>query len=355
MGGIKDVADYAGVSMMTVSRVVNNRPGVSDKMRNRVLQAVEELDYCPNLVARSMVTKSTGTIAVLYSNIYNEIYADQLMGIESVARAFGYTILIVNISDYHSTVNGLTTLIGKQVDGIIVLPIEFLGLDNYSLSASAYQQLMDTFSYLENYFETHNQPCVVIDNSFGKDIVPRVLFDYRNGTRIAMNFLISCGFSEIACLTSFWEEGIWKVRSQEYMTIMHAHGWDRHIRVEYGDNTVEGGYACLMALYKSGNLPQAVYCGSDYIAVGAVRAAQELGIDVPGRLAIIGHDGLRLGNMINPPLTTVELNGFESGQKAMRILLAQLKGEQVPAKDAYISQSLLVRKTTPALQGHDVD
>ena len=123
MVSIKDVAKLSGVSVMTVSRVVNGSDNVREETRDKVNQAIQELDYIPNQLAKSLVNSSTRTVGVLFSNIFNPVYLSIISGIEKRAHERGYNIIISNATDYKSSVEGLNMLVSKMIDGLIVLPV----------------------------------------------------------------------------------------------------------------------------------------------------------------------------------------------------------------------------------------
>ena len=130
MVSIKDVSKLSGVSVMTVSRVINGSDNVREETRDKVKQAIQELDYIPNQLAKSLVNSSTRTVGVLFSNIFNPVYLSIISGIEKRAHERGYNIIISNATDYKSSVEGLNMLVSKMIDGLIVLPVEFNNMND---------------------------------------------------------------------------------------------------------------------------------------------------------------------------------------------------------------------------------
>lgn len=350
MKSIKDVANLAGVSLMTVSRVINNTDGVKPDTREKVLQAIQELDYRPNLVARSLVTRSTKTIGVLYSNIYNQIYSDEIMGIESVASKEGYNIIISNVQDYTSASRGLAMLMDKQVDGLLILPMEFEGIDSLNKWKKAAADTDRFYKELEEMLKSSkNKPCVVFGKDSCKGIANRIFLDYKSGADMAMDYLMSLGFENIVHINSVMKMGIWYDRYVSYVEAMTKKGLEQYIRVEANEATVEGGYNAMKDIIESGKLPEAIFCGNDLMAIGALQSLLENGIRIPNDISVMGHDGLKLGEMLIPKLTTVDINGFEAGASAMRMLLESVDTDQ-PTRDVYIGQRLIIRNTTKSIQ-----
>ncbi len=348
MATLKDVAKRAGVSRMTVSRVVNQTGQVSAKTQKRVNEAIEALGYQPNKLARGMVTGSSKTIGVLHSNLYNHVYADQIFGIEEVCKKRGYSILFANAYDYESAVTNFSSLIEMQVDGIIVLPVETLGVANQETGAAMLQETKKIYEYLYAYFRRPDaKKGVSAGESALKKLLPYVEFDYAQGARLAMEYLLGCGHTDIVYVTSFWdEEGVWRERQQAYCDEMSKHSLAHRIHIERTDDNVEGGYRWMKQFIQSHDLPSAILCGDDNIAIGVIQAANEHQIRIPEQLAIMGQDGLRFGEMLFPTLSTIEINGYESGKVSADILLDWIETTEAQTKHIKIQQDLRLRRST---------
>lgn len=345
---IKDVAKQAGVSAMTVSRVVNQAGAVSAKTKKSVDAAIEALAYHPNKLARGMITKSSKTIGVLHSNLYNQIYSDQISGIEEVCQKRGYSILLANIHDYNSAVSNFSSLIGMQVDGIIVLPIETSGLATRETGAVTLRDTQKIYEYLNSYFSRPDaKKGVSAGETTLRQIMPYVEFDYAQGTKLAMDYLFEKGYEDILYLTTFWdEEGVWHTRRQTYCDEMVARGLGDRIRIECTDDTVDGGYRWMSQFLQCSELSQGILCGNDNIAIGVIQAANEHHIRIPEQLVVIGQDGLRFGEMIFPSLSTVDIQGYESGRVSANILLDWIETEEIQINHVKVRQSLKLRQST---------
>ena len=348
MATLKEVAERANVSVMTASRALNHTGKVAPERERRVKEAAEALGYRPNLLARSMITKSAKTIGVLYSNIYNQIYADQIVGIEAVAQEAGYSIILANVYDYDSVISSFSTLVSKQVDGIILLQMELKGIDEEISSNAVLEQISKVQEYIEKYFcQSGAKPGVAVGQQFSCEYISHVYLDYAQGVHLAMDHLFACGFTDIVNITSFWnEKGVWKERVHSYIEEMKAHGLESKIHVERTENSVEGGYRSMLNLLDSGRLPEAILCGNDYMAIGVLRAAAEKRIPVPERISVMGQDGLLIGDMVYPRLSTVSVNGMACGKAAMRMLLEHIDDVKKEPQYTVIGQSLLLRQST---------
>lgn len=344
---IRDVAKMANVSLMTVSRVINNNGYVKAETREKVLSCIDELGYRPNLVARSLVTKSSKTIGVMYANIYNQIYSDQIMGIESVASEYGFTIMITNVHNYESACNGFSMLVDKQVDGIIVLPMELSGQSELSGWKQARQESNQFFSDLEIYLRQPGaKPMTLVTIDRAKGLANRVFMDYQSGTEMAVNYLISQGHRDIMFVGSVIHDSIWNQRAAGFSRAMKQNGLP--IRIIETEALIPGGYEAGQRLMREGRLPGALYCANDLIAIGMMQAFLEKGIEVPKDISIMGHDGIAMGDILVPRLSTVSINGFETGCKAMQALMDTLEDREL--KDITVSQTLLLRNSVAAIQ-----
>lgn len=349
MATIKDVAHYAGVSIMTVSRVINNPKKVSPKSRAKVMAAIEALDYSPNMFARGMVTGKSKTIGVMYSNLKNWIYADQIKGIEEVAIQRGYGVLLANIYDRESAMSAITMLSQMKVDGIIVLPMESHEAYTEEQALSAINELNHIHECIRAYFEQKDAKLGVAAGSvFLQDLLPLVEYDYYQGCKLAMDYLFDCGYTDIVYVSSLWDEGIWHTRQQAYTDAMTEHSCADRICVLHTLSVTNGcgDCACIRQYIQENGVPRAVLCANDHIAVDVIRVAQDLHIAVPAEMAVMGQDNLQIGEMVHPRLSTVDIHGEENGRAAATLLLNRI--EMMDEQTDYISigQSLCVRQTT---------
>ena len=347
MATIKDVAQLAGVSTMTVSRAINSPNQVSPETQNQVQRAIENLGYRPNFLARSLARKLSKLVGVIYSNGYNEIYMKQITGIEKIAKQAGYEILLSNVSDYKSVVNGLNTLSSMQVDGFIILPLELDNINTFSKRQQSYNSLLKAYHFLDSRFgEINAKPCVFIGTELQAPHVRHVVMDYAQGSDLGLSILLNAGIKNITHLTSYWDKGIWKIRTDAYLKGMRRAGCDQYIRVERTENSVEGGYNRACELLKQENLPEAFLCGNDYMAIGTLQALVQANIKVPDRVKIVGQDGLELGRIIYPKLTSIDIQGEKSGKEAMKLLQKAIEAPDEAEHTVVIKQKAVLRDTT---------
>lgn len=342
MVNIRDVAKKAGVSMMTVSRVVNGNANVREETRNKVQAAIRELDYIPNQLAKGLVNAASKTVGVLFSNIFNPVYSSIISGIEGRARELGYHVIISNATDYESSVNAMHMLISKMIDGLIVLPVEPSGMNDDASSKRALNDMWRFYDTLKEMLSRRNLPCVVIDIDIHSDAVEYVCHDYAGAAEIGMRYLIDAGFRRIHHINSELKEGLWQDRRRVYETCMTNAGLGDNIRIDYCANATRDAFTLVQKLLQQGERPEAFYCANDILAIGAMQAITACSLKIPQDIAVMGNDGISVGDMLIPSLTTVDINSIEVGRQSMESCHCFMEGHR-PGKKIYVTPSLLRR------------
>jgi LacI family transcriptional regulator len=329
---IVDVAREAGVSTMTVSRVINDRDDVSTTTRQRVLDAVERLGYRPSGIARGLATRHTGTLGLVVPDIANPFFAEVARGVEQVAYARGYNVFLCNTDeDPFRELDVLGSLEEKRVDGIVLCSSRLTGED-LQMVVGAY-------------------PAVVLVNrraSWPGQQVSAVLVDDVMGGHLAVAHLLDRGHRMIGFLSGPAGSHSGQERLAGYVAEMASvglapeQGW-----VEPGAPTAEQGCAAALRLLRSHPELTALICYNDLVAVGVLRACRELGRRVPGDLALVGFDDIPAAALVTPALTTCRIPRHELGAKAMGLLLDQICGETVPGGEVVLEPELVVRASAP--------
>lgn len=344
MVNIRDVANLAGVSMMTVSRVVNDNGPVSEKTRKKVLEAIRELDYIPNQLAKSLVNSTSRTVGVLFSNIFNPVYSSIISGIEKKAREIGYNIIISKSTDYLSSVQALNMLVSKMVDGLIILPVEPEGINDDVLSERALGEMFHFYEDLKKLLAKRKLPCIVVDIDIDSELVDYVCHDYVGASKIGIEYLIGRGLKNIHYINSELKQGLWKDREGEYRLAMERAGLNDYIKIHYCANSTKSAFNLVHSLLKSGEKPEAFYCGNDIIAIGAMQAISSLSLKIPQDVSVMGNDGINIGQMLIPSLTSVDIGSYELGLKSMERCHEFIEGKRNGSK-LYIQSHLFNGKS----------
>lgn len=325
---IRDVAKKANVGVGTVSRVINNSPSVSEETRQKVLAAIKELNFSPNPIARQLSTGKTLTIGVILPHLTMPSYVERLRGVQTALADTKYDLVLFcveNPQQRDAYFNDLSWT--ARVDGILIIS-------------------MPPDDVQANQFVSSSIPTVLVDAYHPKlySILPN---DFRGG-KIATQHLIDLGHRKIAFLGDYLETPFhpsMKYRFKGYREALEDAGisFDPKYHLE-GDNERNAARAMGRDILNIDDTPTAIFAGCDSQAVGILDAANELGVNIPDDLSVIGYDGIRDAEYLE--LTTIEQHLFESGVRGANLLLNSLERGKLDPKRDFISTDLVVRKTT---------
>lgn len=324
---IRDVAAEAGVSITTVSRALNESGRVGRATRERVLNAARRLGYEPNDLARSLHGKATGTIAVLVPDITNPFFPELVKGVQEVATAHQKLLLLCQTSeDSEIAVQELLHLRRKRVDGVVLVG---------GLAAS--EQLDAALAGL---------PVVAVDRDTTVDGSRVVRSDHRRGGRLATEHLIELGHERIAHVRGPAHLSVAQDRHDGYREALEEAGlpYDASLVVE-GGFLEEGGYDGLRALRRRRRPFTAVFCGNDLMAIGALRALENVGLAVPDEVSVVGFDDIHLASYLRPGLTTVHQPIQTLGRRAAALLIGSAMNDGQPASEV-LDVHIVRRQTT---------
>lgn len=309
---IKDVAKLAGVSISTVSRVINDSKPVSSEVKKKVIDAIDELGYKPNEVARTLVTKKSFLIGVIVTDIGNSYVAEMVRGIEEVGKMYNYDILLCSsYGDVEVEMKFIQILRSKQVEGIVLLTE---GIDTTIIDKL--QGINIPFVYLNRYFFVENFPTVTIDN-------------YQASFEMT-NYLIELGHKSIIYVSV--DEGEYSIENfkvQGYHNAMkkslenegyiyHAHGYSIDDGYEIGKDILE-----LRNKYRT----TAILCCHDELAIGLINYFHDNNINVPKDVSVAGYGDIRIASIYRPKLTTVKEPYYDIGAVAIRKIIKELKNK----------------------------
>ena len=351
MATLNDVAREAGVSPITVSRVINNSPSVRPETREKVMVAVKKLHYQPNLLARSLSADRMDSIGVIVTRVENPMYSLMTSGIYSEAAEYGFDVILSCSHDLESTIKSVTTLLNKRVSGIILLPVEFrvekpgAGDAGSSNDLKMMKEFSEQFGGIMNQYAPANFPVVTFGGQIKEGVSGRVIENYGGGAVMAVDYLAKRGHKNIGFISHIDKtEGIWGDRYRGFLQGMEKNGlnvvknW-----IVYSDENVDSAKAAMDRILAQEQRPTAVYCANDIIAVGALNAMADSGMSVPGDISVIGHDGSSFGEMVRPSLTTVAIYPVEMGRRAVRLLLSVMRGES--GADLILTPQVIERKS----------
>jgi len=326
-----DVAREAGVSLMTVSRVINEKGEVSPATRQRILEVIEQLGYRPSAIARGLATRRTGSLGLVMPDVANPFFSDVARGAEHVAYAEGYNIFLCNTDeDPQRELSVLQSLEEKQVDGVVLCSSR---LDDSELEAAL----------------AHHPAAVLVNRRLeGGGVVGSVLSDDEAGGRLATQHLLQAGHRVVGFLAGPPASHSGRQRAKGYCAALaaaalpHNPDWTRHC-----SPVVESGRETARHLLTAYPELTALFCYNDLVAVGALQACADLGRRVPDDLAVVGFDDILLAALVIPSLTTCRVPRYELGAQAMQLLLDQINGCHDECTEIVLQPELIVRASAP--------
>lgn len=334
MANIRDVAKEAGVSISTVSRVIQGTPNVLPETKERIEEAMKKLDYHPNRLAQQFRTQHTKNILVIIPELGNAFYADILKGIESVAMKNNYSIYVV---DSHSNAEieerSYEMLTQKQVDGIITFSI---GIDKEKLKQLAAQN-----------------PIVIGCRYFNVSNVSNVTIDNIKAIKDVVSYMLNLGHKRICYLSGPSDIQLYMDRQVGYTEALQERGIevDPNLIVNC-DASIQGGYDAINAILSNAGLPfSAVVASGDTMAIGAIRALNDRKYKVPGDVAVAGFDDIELSSLFSPPLTTVRQPKQQIGIRCMEKLLDLIAGKKLAAYRDVLNYELVIRESSGGFIG----
>ena len=332
---IVDVAKAAGVSVATVSRVVNGNYPVKTETKEKVRAAISSLNYVPNVQARELNTRKSSTIGVVVPGLYNMFFAEVIDGIEESVRKEHFSFLLnCAQNDPVQEMNCINALVARNVSGIIVI-----SPNTKNISERFYEDLVERV------------PMVFINGYHPIKGVSYVGNDERQGSRQALEYLEGLGHKKILFVRGANSDS-YDIKEESYRQFMEERSLlneDYVLNIGEG-NSVETVDLTLTALkLKLPYLkPTAVFCCNDLMAVGALNACKRLGLSVPQNVSIIGYDNIALSRLVEPKITTMDQNMFQLGQSAAQLLLEQIRGGK--NRRIVLDNTLVVRETTGSNQ-----
>lgn len=330
---MSDVARQAGVSLMTVSRVINQKGDVNPETRRRVLQIINELNYHPSAIARSLATKETRTIGLVIPDVSNPFFADITRGIENLAYAQGYHVFLCNTAeDPQRELAVIQSLEEKRVDGLILCSSR---LDE--------QLLIDLLARL---------PATVLINRRlhvgDDDPYQSVILDDERGGWLAIQHLLQRGHRRIGFLAGPAAAYSGLGRRKGYCAAMASAGIEPQPGwITYCQPSVEGGYQATLCLLSEHPELTALFCYNDLAAVGALQACAERNRRVPDDLVVVGHDDIPLAALVSPTLTTCRVPRYELGVQAVEALIQRLRDCRDGCQQITLQPELVIRQSAP--------
>jgi DNA-binding LacI/PurR family transcriptional regulator len=336
---IKDVASEAGVSIATVSRVLNKKDRVKDTTRKKVEEAIKKLNFNPDQIARTMINKETKTIGLIVPLLSNEYWASVSEAIQEELWHAGYTVLLCSTSTWDDPVERegsfLRNFIQRKVDGVI-----------YATHNDFHK---NKFHPMVEDMADYDIPLVAFDQDIPG--ISKVRGDHLNGALSAVEHLIDLGHEHIAYIggplfSPHRELGYRNAHTLKGITVMES-------LIRRGSPTFQFGFDAMSELLESREKFTAVFCANDTVALGAMQCLEHAGVKIPEDIAVVGYDDIQMSRLVKPALTTVQQPIREMGAAIVRLLLNLIENkDDVSPQTLVFDMKLIIRESCGALSSN---
>ena len=343
---LNDVARRANVSKQTISRVVNNKGEVSEATRQRVLEAIREIGYHPNTLARSLVTSRTQVIGLALPNIDQPFFPQIARGVEDAAAEVGYSVFLCNAAgDIEREVHAIERLRGHRVAGIISF--------NSRLTDETVELAVGGLF-----------PVVMINRELPDALGTVIWPGYETGAQLATEHLIQSGRCRIAFLGLDLESNVDSMKLRGYETALAKAGLERDQqliirtsgRLGRGFNDLaQGGQDAMAALIERGVAFDAIFASNDLPAIGAMHHLTATGVNIPDDVALVGFGGANVAGLVTPTLSTIRMPLYEMGVTAFGALLDQINHEEHGERLVQVLPELIVRQSSGGMLADGAD
>jgi Transcriptional regulators len=307
---IKVIAEKAGVSTATVSRVLSGFPGVREKTKKKVMKITSELNYEVDGIARSLRQKKTFKIGVIVGNVLSQFYTVLAKSIEDIANKYGYSVILCNgDDDSEKELNYLKVLRSSRVDGIIIAPTG------------------KNVGYINNLLQS-NIKIVLVDRLIEGVDCDAVLVDNEKGAYTAVKYLIDKGYKKIAIIDGFIDRTTGKERLKGYLRALNGNNIPRNDDfIKIKDFKKRSGIMFANELLENENKPEAIFVANLDLTLGAILSIKSLGLKIPDDIAVIGFDDSDWAQILTPPLTTISQPVYDLGATAAEMLIKNIEND----------------------------
>lgn len=327
---IKDVARKANVSISTVSRVINDSKPVSDEIKKRVFDIIEETGYVPNPVARSLVMKKSRLIGIIVPDIANYYTGELLNAFEEIAKTYDYEVILCNTyGDVQQELRYLKLLESKQVEGMVFLSFKW---------DEAHQA----------FFDRCNLPVVLVNRSSAQDRIFSVAIDHQKAVYEMTSEMAKRGHKTFMLIRNGETEDVFGPDQLEgFRQAISDNGlsFDEGL-VKNGYFQAQDAYGAVEEVLKAGKLPTAIITTTDDMAVGAINCLVDNGIKVPEEVSVTGFYDTTLATLYRPKLTTIQHPIYDIGAIAIRMIIKKIDGQEIEEKHVRLPHGIIFRESS---------
>jgi LacI family transcriptional regulator len=330
---IHDIAKRAGVSVSTVSRVMNGKPDVRQATQDKVNAAIKELKYRPNTVARGLVLQRSNVIGFIASDITNPNFPGMARGVVARAREYGYSVMIFDtFRDSEVEKEAINLLRSRQVDGII--------LNFGEVNTDELEKL-----------KKEKFPVVQVYRKTPRSAISTIAIDNVESGYNAVSYLLNLGHRRIGHITPGvkTQSGIERLEGYRKALKEREIPFEEELVIQ-GNNTSDSGRECMEQLLALDNPPTAVFAAHDMMALGAYDAVFSAGLSIPEDISVVGHDNIPVASLVRPKLTTVDTAKGELGKAGIDLLIREIENEAPISEEKVFSTELLIRESCRSLK-----
>jgi DNA-binding LacI/PurR family transcriptional regulator len=328
---IIDIAKRLQISPSTVSRALSDHPDIKEETKELVRKVAKELHYSPNPIAQSLKSSRTTTIGVIVPEIKHDFFSSAISGIEEVAYQSGYRIILCQSNEsFEREVVNTNLLMHHRVAGVIV------SISQNTKSGEHFQDLL-----------RRKIPLVFFDRVCEDVVASKVVIDDFKSAFEAVTYLVNRGYKKIAHFAGPRELDICKKRLSGYVEALkqaHLPVLDELIR--YGGLHEQDGYNSLGAMLKTNQVPDAIFCINDPVAIGAYQQIKESGLKIPDDIALVGFSNNKITSLIDPQMTTVDQPSHEMGKRAAELLINAIEAKVSEPVTVVVDAKLIIRGST---------
>lgn len=331
---IYDIAKKCDVSIATVSRVINNQPGVQRKVREQIEKYIEESGYVPNLHARELNIKKTNVIGIVMPGI-NDYFTRRIEAVNRICRDKGYSLMITanstGVYNEDEEISNLLLLSKKQVDGILFFSV---------LLSDSHIKMIEKIN--------KSIPVVIIDNEIPLSNISSVVQDHYKGAAKLIYHLIEKDYKKIGFISGPQYDQTSIKRERAWRDILTKSGMQDSLKYyANGDFRIDSGYKAMSQLLSNGeDKPEVVFTANDYMAIGAMKAIKEKNLKIPEDIGLAGFDDVELVSYLSPSLTTVKQDQAAIGEKSAVLLTDLIEGKNEAVNKIELEQELIIRNST---------
>ncbi len=325
---LREVARKAKVSTATVSRVLNDIGPIKNSTRKRVMQAVAELKYRPNIHARALAAGKSQTLGMIVSNLTNPFFLDIFSGLERGAREKGYQVVVASTDyDGESLVSNVHSMISRRVAGLALVVSE--------MEPALIADLADS-----------DVPTAYYDVGVAGPNSTNIRVNYHAGMQTMLEYLHDLGHRRMAFVGHHTSLGPLQEREHSFVSTIQSEFKDVQFVKAAQQDSPFGGQAAAAEVLDSGFAPTAIVCVNDYMAMGVLGELRERGVRVPEDVSVTGFDNIGLAQFVSPPLTTVNIPRDEIAQMFLKALLPEEKKSALMGREVQVKPDLIIRQTT---------